>query len=330
MNAIREESGMLAGTVVEGLRTSERRAQAAELSLRNAPALCRAIEAELAEGTPRIALDLSDLGRADAVGLATLVKAAERAARAEARFAIRPSAGLREALLRAQLFEELPLVAAVDAADTVVPLPGIPGSDTGAAFVTHTHRLGLRLPAPDDVDLFVRWAQDPLLDQMVGSELLYQCRHRGADRGAVRALLRHDPTALTFLVEPLEPPFRTLGFVRMYGINLAQQYGFIEIAMTTVESVRHGWGVEAARLLVAWAHDVLGLRRVEAKVYEYNVLSVNALRRNGFQREGVLREARIYNGQRWNILVYSLLAEEMAAQRERERFPYLGFWSQPR
>ena len=320
---------MLAATVVGGRRTDARRAQASELSLGNAPALCRAVEAQLDAGAPRIALDLSDTERADAVGLATLVEAAARASQAGARFTVRPGVALHDALLRAQLLEELPLAGALDPADTVIGLPDLTNDDTGAAFVAHTPRLGLRRPAADDVDVFVRWAQDPLLDQMVGSELLYHCRHLDADRRGLQALLRHDPTALTFLVEPLDPPFRTLGFVRMHGINLAQQYGFIEVAMTTVESVRHGWGVEAARLFVAWSHDVLGLRRVEAKVYEYNVLSVNALRRNGFQREGVLRDARVYNGQRWNILVYSLLAAEMAAQRERERFPYLGFWSRP-
>jgi RimJ/RimL family protein N-acetyltransferase/ABC-type transporter Mla MlaB component len=318
---------MLAATVVEGLRTDERRSQASELSLGNAPALCRAVEAQLTAGASCIALDLADTQHADVVGLATLVETAARASQAGARFTIRSGAALHDALLRAQLLEELPLVGALEPRDTVIALPDLTNDDTGAAFVAHTSRLGLRRPAADDTDLFVRWAHDPLLDQMVGSELLYQCRHLDADRGRVRALLRDDPTALTLLVEPLDPPFRPLGFVRMHGINLAQQFGFVEIAMTTVESVRHGWGIEAARLFVAWVHDVLGLRRVEAKVYEYNVLSVNALRRNGFQREGVLRDARVYNGQRWNILVYSLLAAEMAAQRERERFPYLGFWS---
>jgi RimJ/RimL family protein N-acetyltransferase/anti-anti-sigma regulatory factor len=321
---------MSVATVIEDLRRSARHAHAAEVSIRNAGALSRAVEARLAAGASRITIDLGDAERADAVGLATLIEAAARAADAGARLAIRPSPALHEALLRAQLLDELPLVQTADPQDAVVELPEIAGDDSGAAFVAHTGRLGLRPAAADEAGLFARWASDPLLDQMVGSELLYHCRHLGADHGGVQALLRHDPTAVTLLVEPLDPPFRALGFVRLYGINLAQQFGFLEIAMTTVESLRNGWGIEAARLFVAWAHDVLGLRRIEAKVYEYNVLSVNALRRNGFQREGVLRRARLCNGRRWNILVFALLEEDMAAQRQRERFPYLGFWSQPR
>lgn len=321
---------MSAAMVIESLRTRPRRAQAAEVSIRNAAALCRAVEAHLAAGASRLTVDLGDAERADAVGLATLMEATARASREGARLTIRPSLALHDALLRAKLLEELPLVATVDPEAAVVDLPEVASDDTGATFVAHTDRLGLRPPAMDDAGMFTRWAHDPLLDQMVGSELLYHCRHLDADHGGLQALLRHDPTAVTLLVEPLDPPFRTLGFVRLYGIDLAQQFGFLEIAMTSVQAVRNGWGIEAARLFVAWAHDVLGLRRVEAKVYEYNVLSVNALRRNGFQREGVLREARLYNGQRWSILVFSLLEAEMAAQRERERFPDLGFWSQPR
>jgi RimJ/RimL family protein N-acetyltransferase len=325
-----QEPGMSSVTVMETLRADARHAQGAEISLRNASALCRAVETLIAAGASRIELDLADAERADAVGLAALLGAASRASRARARLTIRPGAALHDVLRRAQLLEELPLVAATDAVDAVVELPDVSAGDAGAAFVAHTRRLGLRPPTADDADLFVRWAYDALLDEMMGSELLYHCRHLGDDRDAVQGLVQHDPTAVTLLVEPLAAPFRPLGFVRLYGINLAQQFGFLEIAMTEVETLRKGWGVEAARLFVAWAHDVLGLSRVEAKVYDYNLLSVNALRRNGFQQEGVLRQARLHNGQRWDILVFSLLEAEMIAQRRREQFPYLGLWSEPR
>jgi RimJ/RimL family protein N-acetyltransferase/anti-anti-sigma regulatory factor len=313
----------------EVLGTGARSARVAELSVRTAPAVCRAVEARLAAGASCIALDLGDAERVDAVGLATLMAAVARVSQAGARLVVRPSVAVRHALLQARLLDAVPLDGAADGPDAVVALPDVRGDDPGIAFVAHTARVGLRLPPTDAVDQFARWGDDALLDQMVGSELLYRCRQRGLDAGEAQRLIQHDPTAVTLLVEGLHPPFGTLGFVRLYGIDLVQRFGFLEIAMPGVEAVRKGRGLEAARLFVAWAHDVLGLARVEAKVYDYNVLSANALRRNGFQQEAVLRSARVYDGKRWDILVFSLLEAEMAAQRQRECFPYLGFWSQP-
>jgi RimJ/RimL family protein N-acetyltransferase len=75
--------------------------------------------------------------------------------------------------------------------------------------------------------------------------------------------------------------------------------------------------------------DAFRIRRVEAKVYAYNPLSINAVKRNGFRQEGVLRQARTHGGQRWDILVFSILEEEMLDQRAAEQFPYMGFWPDP-
>jgi RimJ/RimL family protein N-acetyltransferase/anti-anti-sigma regulatory factor len=301
-------------------------ARAAELSVRTAAAVCRAIEARLAARASCIALDLRAADRVDAVGLATLLAAVARVSREGAHLVVRPSDAVRNALLQAQLLDAVPIEGAADRPDAVVALPDV-GKDPGVAFVANTAHVALRLPPADAVEQFARWGDDALLDQMVGSELLYRCRQRRFPAGHAQRLIEHDPTAVTLLVEGLHPPFGTLGFVRLYGINLVQRFGFLEIAMPGVEAVRKGRGIEAARLFLAWAHDVLGLARVESKVYDYNVLSANALRRNGFQQEAVLRSARVYDGKRWDILVFSLLEAEMAAQRERERFPYLGLWS---
>ena len=160
---------------------------------------------------------------------------------------------------------------------------------------------------------------------MVGSQLLYRCRHLGPYHPDFVAQVLHDPTALTLLVVPREAAAEPVGFVRLYNIHLTETLGFLETAVVA-RSRRAAWGITASRLLLAYAMDAVGIRRVEAKVYAYNVLSVNALERNGFRQEGVLREARVYDGRRWDILVFAILDQEMREQRARDRFPYMGFW----
>jgi RimJ/RimL family protein N-acetyltransferase len=296
-----------------------------ELTTRTARAFCAAVDAALADGRRELIVDVGLVKTVDAVGLASLFQAFTRIEAAGADARIAPGAAVHAAALRGRMLEELPPASEAPAGETIAIAP-----DAHAALPVFaaTERMTLRPPAWEELPLFEAWSRDPLLDQMVGSDLLYQCRHLGAYHPDFVAAVYADPTSVTAIVEPRGAE-RPVGFVRLYGICLPQQFAFLETAMASVASVRRAWGIDASRLLLAWAVDTLGLVRVEAKVYAYNVLSANSLRRNGFREEGVLREARAYDGSRWDISVFSILADEMRAERERERFPYLGLWSAP-
>jgi RimJ/RimL family protein N-acetyltransferase len=160
---------------------------------------------------------------------------------------------------------------------------------------------------------------------MLASRLLYRCRHLGAYDADFVAQVTADPTSLTALIIPAGSE-RPVGFVRLYQINLVERFAFLETAVADVRSMRRGWGIAASRLLLSYAMDVLDLQRVEAKVYAYNVLSINSLVRNGFVREGCLRQARDYDGRRWDLLVFGILREEMAAQRRRDGLERIALW----
>jgi anti-anti-sigma regulatory factor len=298
-----------------------------ELTIRTARGLCDAVAAALDRGTRALALDLGEVKTVDVVGLAALLQATDRAEARDVRCTLVASPAVHAAALRGRMLEELPCTV-----DAIAGGPGVVVAcdmDVAPPALATTGRIALRQPTWDELSLFERWAHDSLLDQMVGSDLLYQCRHLGPYHPDFVAAVFSDPTALTAVVEPhgVDGP---VGFVRLYGICLPQQFAFLETAMASVASVRRAWGIDASRVLLAYACDTLGLERVEAKVYAYNVLSANSLRRNGFKEEGMLRAARRFDGQRWDIGVFSILADEMRAQRARERFGYLGLWTAPR
>ena len=319
------------GAAVDAER-EERRADAGvirvhgDLTLSSAPALCGAVSDAVGDAPATVTVDLRGAKAADVVGLAALFQCGAVVERAGAAFAVVAEEPLRSAVLAARLFDEIPFVTGVEETtvlDTIDVLP----SRNEAPLLAHTARIGLRRPTWDELALFGRWAEDRCLEEMVGSELLYRCRHLGPYHPDFVDEVLASPRSLTLFVEPLAMPGHPVGFVRLYDIHLAAGIAFLETVVTTGESLRKGWGVEASRLLLAYGMDALGLQRVEAKAYSYNVLSANALRRNGFRQEGVLRSAHRYQGQRWDILVFAILAEEMRAQRVRESYPYLGFWS---
>jgi RimJ/RimL family protein N-acetyltransferase len=285
------------------------------MTVAEARAFCDAVHAALAAGEPALTFDGRQLLHVDAVGLAALLQCARRAETLGVPWLVRASPALVRHCLDARLLDELHLAPDSEGGDAVR------GADsTPAGFVVaRSPRIVLRQPQVADVERVRQWAADPFVEQMVGSDLLYRHRHLAPDEPASLDSLLHDPRALTVVVETAGGA--VLGFVRVYDVDLIYGFFLLETVVTEQRSGRQGLGVEASRVLVAYAHDALQLRRVEAKVYAYNVLSINALRRNGFVQEGVLREARLYEGQPWDIFVFSLLESEMTEQRARERFP---------
>jgi len=296
------------------------------LTCTTAPGFCQAVQAALRGDVTGLQLNLEEVKHADAVGLAALLQATRHARRRGIACTILPSAVVYRALLRAELLDELPLEGPGGGSDLTEITDAIL-DDSALTPVAASGRIVLRPPAWDELGLFAQWANEPLLDQMVGSPLLYHCRHTGPYHPEFVARALYDPTALTLLIQSTESGSPPIGFVRLHGIHLVERFAFVETALGDAGSLRKGWGVEASRLALAYAMDTLEVHRVEAKVYAYNVPSINALRRNGFALEGVLREARRYDGRRWDVLVFSILEPEMRAQRARDGFPPMGLWS---
>ena len=294
-----------------------------ELTIRTARGLCDAVDAALAAEPRALTLEVNAVKTVDAVGLAALLQSVQRVEAHGMDCAVIAGGAVYAAALRGRMLDELTLIETTDAEPGVV-ITADPHAPTRP--LAATERVILRQPTWEELPLFERWARDPVIEQMVGSDLLYQSRHLGAYHPDVVAAVLADPTALTVVVEPWDAE-GPVGFVRLYGICLPQQFAFLETAMGSTASLRRAWGIDASRLLLAYACDALWIERVEAKVYAYNVLSANSLRRNGFREEGVLREARMYDRQRWDIGVFSILSSEMRAQRTSERFPCMSLWS---
>lgn len=217
----------------------------------------------------------------------------------------------------------------IDAWPAVLPPPPVEPLEelpTDSLVVARGRRTHLRTLVPADLDHFASWCEDPFLERMVGSEFFHNFKHV-YDKGPefYEACLT-DPTQVAFMVEDNRPARgvipRPLGIVRLFNIHLLEGYAFLETIITDQRALKRGYGIEAGRLISYYGVDVLGLRRIEAKVYEYNVLSVNALRRNGFIQEGVLRQAGFQAGRYWDLIIFGILKDEIEAQRRKDTLCY--------
>jgi RimJ/RimL family protein N-acetyltransferase len=77
------------------------------------------------------------------------------------------------------------------------------------------------------------------------------------------------------------------------------------------EARRRAVGVRATRLLARWALTELRLERLELLVNPRNEASQRLAERAGFTREGLLRRYRRRRGEREDLVMFSLLAEEL-------------------
>lgn len=186
--------------------------------------------------------------------------------------------------------------------------------------VARGERVWLRFPEPSDCWALRRWANDPFLERMAGSEFLRAYRCAGSPVTFLEGC-RADPTQVTLIVTAPEEQGAPLGLVRLFNIHRQEGYAFLETIIADRSALGRGCGIEAGKLICAWGLDVLALERIEAKVYEYNTPSINALKRNGFRQEGVLRQAGYQAGRRCDVIVFGILREELEARRQQEPRP---------
>lgn len=74
-----------------------------------------------------------------------------------------------------------------------------------------------------------------------------------------------------------------------------------------------GVGTEAVRLVVGYAFEQLGLRRIQLEAYAFNHRALRVYEKVGFVREGLRRETEFKNGAWVDEVVMGLLDREWAA-----------------
>lgn len=199
------------------------------------------------------------------------------------------------------------------------PLSAAPAPERGGIVISRGHRVHLRTLTLPDLDLLTEWVDDPFIERMVGSEFLQSYKHVYDKSPDFFGAVLTDPTQVVLVIEANQGWDKPVGIVRLYNIHLMEGYAFLETIVTDHRALRRGFGIEAAKLIAYYGVDVLGLRRIEAKAYEYNVLSINSMKKNGFVQEGVLREAG-WDGERYcNVLVFGILRDEIEEQRRKHK-----------
>lgn len=71
-----------------------------------------------------------------------------------------------------------------------------------------------------------------------------------------------------------------------------------------------GYGTEALSLLCDFAFNILNLRSLSLRTYEYNTRAMASYEKVGFKKAGRLRKAHFYGGEYHDIVLMDLLVED--------------------
>lgn len=96
----------------------------------------------------------------------------------------------------------------------------------------------------------------------------------------------------------------------LFNINHIDRRAMFGILIGEKEFWGKGYGQEATRLTLDYAFNLLNLNSVMLGVFDFNQRGIQAYRRVGFKEIGRQRQFRIIAGQKYDLVLMDILAEE--------------------
>ena len=105
-----------------------------------------------------------------------------------------------------------------------------------------------------------------------------------------------------------------IGNITLGPVNWRHQHADISLMIGRKDKWRKGYASEALNLVVVYAFNTLGLRKLTASIMEGNGASLALFYKAGFRKEGILRKQRWCEGEWQNEVVLGLLVNEQVAK----------------
>lgn len=165
----------------------------------------------------------------------------------------------------------------------------------------------LRAFEPEDYKTIVNWRNDREIAQKLGGGISYFSAER-EKKWVLDTIYGHGDVKLAIC---LRKNNAHIGNVYLTGINYINRTAESHILIGEKSCWGQGYGGEALIEILTYGFNELGLNRIEARINADNVASIRLHQKIGYRREGVLREAIYKNGRYKDVIVMSILKEEL-------------------
>lgn len=172
-----------------------------------------------------------------------------------------------------------------------------------------SERLYLRALEPEDHLTIHAWRRDPGYQAGVLSTKRMTSLET-EKRWIERAIAEHEEgKTLRFAIVTKELE-SFIGLVFLTGIDHMHRRAGFGSWIGEREQRGKGYVTEARHLLVRYAFEELGLRRIEARILASNDSSIRSVEKFGYKKEGVLRDHTYKNGKANDVVVFSILQKD--------------------
>ncbi len=169
---------------------------------------------------------------------------------------------------------------------------------------------GLR---PEDARVFARWYENSDFSRLYDYAPAYPRSERRVSQ-YFNETEENRSTSFPFAIRPLYSD-EFIGYIDIDGIMWNHRTGWMSIAIGEPVNRGRGYGREAMMLVLKFAFHELNLHRLQLTVFSYNTSAIHLYESLGFVREGVQREALHREGERYDMLLYGILAREWEAKQ---------------
>lgn len=121
----------------------------------------------------------------------------------------------------------------------------------------------------------------------------------------------NDPSTIMFAIREVSTN-QLLGCCGLCYINWIHRNAEISLYIGWDESYidDKGFALESSNLLIQYGFLELGMKKIWAEVYEFDILKTELFMSVGLQKDGILRKHYFYDGEWWDSYILSIINDK--------------------
>jgi len=171
----------------------------------------------------------------------------------------------------------------------------------------------LRPVLESDISLFLKWFNDPEIRPFVMT--IFPATEAG-EKAWIESLEKKSDTNTVFVIEVKG---KAIGIMGLHRINWQSRTATTGAVIGEKEYWNRGYGTDAKMVLLHYAFDTLGLRKINSTVKAFNARSVAYSLHCGYKVEGRLREQFFVDGKYYDEICLGLFRHEWLPYWEKFR-----------
>ncbi|ARA92976.1 MAG: N-acetyltransferase [Bacteroidetes bacterium] len=184
---------------------------------------------------------------------------------------------------------------------------------TSTARVLAQGRVRLTPLHLDNIYTHFQWNNDPELNHL-DSEIPYAEEAFGDFKRRFEEMVYHpSPDGRDFEIYAEDGTL--IGVAYLTQISPHNQHCTVGVTIGDRRYWGKGYGREALDAVLGYCFNELGMHRVSAETFEYNVAWRRLVEGMGFREEGVERDYLYRDGRYWDKVIYAILDTEYRARR---------------